>query len=396
MRLLWTNHALDRPAGTEMATCDLVRALHARGHEIEIFTTHPGGLAGDLRTEGIKVAASLDECGGGYDLIHGQHLIETWLAMERWPDTPALFYCHGDPMVEWMETPPRHPALRGRVVTTCANLAGYLHRRGFVDDPVAAILPNAWNEARFRVLRQAPEKLRNAVFFHNTLNTSTPEWQLASEICSRLGISLVGRGAGFGKRMAQPEVDLPEYDLVFSSGRCALEAIVCGCAVVILALQRCGGLVGEADFEALQASNFTRGKIAIPLDADALAGCVAAYDQASSARLSQFVRETHALNQVTHRLEEIHRQMSQPITNRAPVMETPVGLLWDQHLRLRQEARQSRTDLARLRRDLAKTEQTSAQLRQSLSRMEAFLKKRWWLKPWVSKLSKELRKDLGP
>ncbi len=390
MRLLWTNHALDRPAGTEMVTCDLVRALTARGHEIDVFTSHPGGLAEALRSEGIKVVASLKECSGGYDLIHGQHLIETWLAMERWPATPALFYCHGDPKVEWMETPPRHPGLRGRVITTCANLADYLHRRGFVNDPVAAILPNAWNENRFRVQRPMPEQLRSAVFFHNTLTTRAPEWLLASEVCARLGIALVGRGAGFGERMTEPEVELPGYDLVFSSGRCALEAIVCGCAVVILALERCGGLVGEADLQALQASNFTRGRAAIPLEADALITSMIAFDPAASARLTQTVRQTQSLSQVTLQLEEIHRFMAQSTPDRAPLTETPVELLWEQHLRWRQEARQSRTDLGRLRRDLAKSEQSNAQLRQSLSRAKTFLKKRWWLKLFAAKLIKKL------
>ena len=65
-------------------------------------------------------------------------------------------------------------------------------------------------------------------------------------------------------------------------------------------------------------------------------------------------------------------------------------LLWEQHLRWRQEARQSRTDLGRLRRDLAKTEQSNAQLRQSLSRVKTFLKKRWWLKLFAAKLIKKL------
>ena len=390
MRLLWTNHALDRPAGTEMVTCDWVRALTARGHEVEVFTSHPGGLAEALRAEGISVVASLDDCSGGYDLIHGQHLIETWLAMERWPATPALFYCHGDPKVEWMETPPRHPGLRGRVITTCANLADHLQRRGYVEGPVAAILPNAWNESRFRIQRPVPEQLRKAVFFHNTLTASAPEWLLASEVCAHLGIALVGRGAGFGERMTYPEIELPSYDLVFSSGRCALEAIVCGCAVVILALQRCGGLVGVADLQALQASNFTRGQTALPLQADALTAAVAAFDPATSAQLTQIVRETQALGQVTLRLEEIHRLMAQPTSDRAPITETPVGLLWGQYLRWQREERQARADLARSRRDLAKSEQKNAQLRHSLNGVKTFFKKRWWLKIWENQLSKKL------
>jgi hypothetical protein len=160
--------------------------------------------------------------------------------------------------------------------------------------------------------------------------------------------------------------------------------------VVILALERCGGLVGEADLQALQASNFTRGRAAIPLEADALITSMIAFDPAASARLTQTVRQTQSLSQVTLQLEEIHRLMAQSTPDRAPLTETPVELLWEQHLRWRQEARQSRTDLGRLRRDLAKTEQANAQLRQSLSRVKTFLKKRWWLKLFAAKLIKKL------
>jgi hypothetical protein len=64
-------------------------------------------------------------------------------------------------------------------------------------------------------------------------------------------------GAPFGRTTSEPENLLPEYDVVFASGRSAIEALACGCAVVVLGRTSCGELVRLENFASLRDRNFS-------------------------------------------------------------------------------------------------------------------------------------------
>jgi hypothetical protein len=51
-------------------------------------------------------------------------------------------------------------------------------------------------------------------------------------------------------------VRLPIYDVVFASGRLAIEALACGCSVIVLGETGCGEMVRKENFERLRYGDF--------------------------------------------------------------------------------------------------------------------------------------------
>jgi hypothetical protein len=58
-----------------------------------------------------------------------------------------------------------------------------------------------------------------------------------------LGLELEVVGHQLGRAVENPEVRLPIYDVVFGSGRLAIEALACGCSVIVLGETGCGEMV---------------------------------------------------------------------------------------------------------------------------------------------------------
>lgn len=385
MRILWTNHALDHPAGTENFTRSLTIELVRRGHAVEILCARAGGMAGQLRSEGIPVHTDPRALAGKFDLIHGQHFVETAVAMAALPGVPALFFCHGDPSGDWIEHPPVHPRVV-RWLTTCDNLRHHLARVlnreastiGVVTNPVdVEALPEtaapAWPPQR-------------AVVFHNTLTEDSPEWEHAKAVCQDRGMTLDGLGAGFGRRTSQPCDELAGVDLVFASGRCAMEAMAMGRAVVILGPGHSGGLAGPEDYPALVASNFTRTLRKFSC-ADPMEWVESPVQTGEAiARLSTMVREHHALPRVADQLEQFHREVAklrpEPI---AQVLEEEsmanavnLHLAWRQMLASHDQAKTARRKHARLEEKLARANDLRQQAESRIKSLESFLRRTWW------------------
>jgi hypothetical protein len=79
---------------------------------------------------------------------------------------------------------------------------------------------------------------------------------MAKQACRGLGIALDEQTRGRYVTFRFPYRELPAYDVVFARGQSALEALVCGCAVVLLADGACGPLVTPENLRALAAEHF--------------------------------------------------------------------------------------------------------------------------------------------
>ncbi len=385
MRILWTNHALDHPAGTENFTRDLTTELVRRGHEVEILCTRAGVVAEQLRAEGIPVHTDPRALMGKFDLIHGQHFVETAVALAALPEVPALFFCHGDPSGDWIEHPPVHSRVV-RWLTTCDNLRHHLAR---VFDHEASTIGVVANPVDVEALPEAAPPAwppQRAVVFHNTLTTDSPEWEHAAAICRDRGMTLDGLGAGFGKRSSQPWDELAGVDLVFASGRCAMEAMAMGRAVVILGPGHSGGLAGPEDFPTLEASNFTRTLRELSW-ADPMEWVESpVHAREAIARLSTLVREYHALPRVADQLEQFHREVAgyHPQSSAHVVEEESMAsavnlhLAWRQMLACHDQAKTATRKLARLEEKLARCNDLRQQGESRMKSVESFLRRTWW------------------
>src|SRR5262249_9989267 len=148
------------------------------------------------------------------DLIHGQHHVETMTALLRFPDAPAVFFCHG--WLPWEEQPPRFPRILRYVAVDEACRDRLITESG-VPPARVDVIPNFIDLQRSRPPDGLPGWPRRAAVFSNYA-TEQNYLPAVRQACSQAGLQLDVIGSGSGHPVAAPEEVLPHYDLVFAKG----------------------------------------------------------------------------------------------------------------------------------------------------------------------------------
>ena len=230
MRILITNIVLDARTGTEIVTRDLALGFAARGHQVEVFTSLPGGISEEIVAAGIPLLtdpASLQRP----DVIHANHFEHALPVFDRFPDVPALAVCH-DP-VNLNARSVRHPSIR-RWSAVSENCRKRVAREAGLPLDEVTLLPNYIDLA----LGEAPAQ----PFGPGKRWLYAAEKRDARPLRKRLqflGLCLsrpLDQVALFSKprRIVDNFPALARnYDLVFASDRCAAEAAATGAPVIV-------------------------------------------------------------------------------------------------------------------------------------------------------------------
>ncbi len=290
LTVLLTCRELVRRAGTQLYTRDVAEELRGLGHVPVVYAPRLGAVAEELRRSGIPVVGDLEGIVDAPDVIHGQHHVEAMAAMLRFPRTPALFVCHG--WLPWQEAPPRFPTLALYVAVDALRRERLVLEHG-IDPRAVRVLHNFVDLERFRPRPPLPARPRRALVFSNQVGPGGALMAAARAVCDRSGMELAAVGLEFGRPVDAPEALLPGFDLVFARGRCALEAMAVGAAVVLADAEGLGPLVTSESFEPLRDLNFGFQALSRAPDRDALAAEVERFDAADAARVSARVRREH-------------------------------------------------------------------------------------------------------
>src|SRR5437016_9664465 len=162
MRVLLTNGSLESRAGSELYVADVASWLRRNGHTPIVFSARVGMVADQLRRRAIPVVNDLSLVADPPDIIHAQHHLATMAALARFPETPAVYICHG--WLPWEETPPRHPAIRRYVAVSAATRERLVSESGVPPDRVR-VLPNFVDLKRFQPRDPLPSRPRRALVF---------------------------------------------------------------------------------------------------------------------------------------------------------------------------------------------------------------------------------------
>lgn len=284
LRVLITNCSMSNRTGTELFALELALALLRAGHTPVVYTTESGALARRLRDATVPVTEDLDTLASAPDIIHGQHHVETMTALLHFGDAPALFYCHG--WLPWEERAPLHPRIYRYVAVDDTCRDRLLWECG-VEESRARVLLNSVDLERFRPREPLPERPRRALVFSNK---ELRHAEAVSEACARAGVALDFAGMSSGGALEEPEKILGQYDLVFAKGRCALEALAVGAAVVLCDAVGRGPLVTSDEVASLRRLNFGLRALQGELSADAIFREISRYDAADAARVSRLIR----------------------------------------------------------------------------------------------------------
>jgi hypothetical protein len=297
--ILVTNVGLAETGGTQVVVRDLSLGLLRRGHHPVVYAPTLGNFAKAIVARGVPVIDDLRQLRETPDIIHGQHLIPCSEALIRFPDVPAVYVCHG--FASWMGGPPHFPQIGAYVAVDDACRDRLVQADGIESDKVV-VLRNAVDLSR---IPQRPQPARNppqrALAFGKA--AIVPELWAA---CEKIGLPLDAIGHTKGSVLDHPEQQLVNYDLVFASARAALEALCCGCAVIVCDHRGLSGLVTSQNLDALRAVNFGIRALTRPLSADALVDEIRRCDEADIAAVTTRARQEANLETWLDRVEQLY------------------------------------------------------------------------------------------
>jgi hypothetical protein len=288
MRILIAGQSLGEIGGVQTYERDLASWLLARGHSPIVYGTELGDAARQFTRRTIPVTDDLRTVAAPIDVIHGDSPLETMTALLHFPGVPALFVCHG-----WgslARTTPRFPRIV-RYVAVDDTCADRLLLREAIPSEKVSVLLNAVDVGTFRQRAPLPTKPRRAVVFGNLAHELT-FLPVIRDACRRASIEVEVVGALAGRAVADPESMLGDYDIAFAKGKCAMEAMACGSAVILCDAAGVGGMVRSAEFDRLRRLNFGIRTLQKPLSAEAILEELALYDPHDARAVSDRIRET--------------------------------------------------------------------------------------------------------
>jgi hypothetical protein len=169
------------------------------------------------------------------------------------------------------------------------------------------IVLNAVDLGRFAQRDPLPGAAGRALIFSHTAGPGSHE-AAVREACAALGLPVDVLGAGSGTVTSTPESVLPQYDLVFAKGRCAIEAMAVGCAVVLSDAGGTGPMVTMADYGSLRAWNFGARTLRDPVDVSVLIAQIRRYDAAAATAVSRAIRRDANLDAALDRYLAIYEE----------------------------------------------------------------------------------------
>jgi hypothetical protein len=286
MRILFTNDRLAKHNAAQVYLRDVATALFERGHTPICFSKTFGAVEAELRAAMIPVVEDLRALAAAPDVIHGQHHIETMVALLMFPNVPAVHMCH-----EWLpapHAPPRFPRIRRYLATSRACRELLVTEHGVPEDRVRTLLDFV-DLTRLNHRRPLPQYPSRALVACGESGV-TAHLRVVEEACARMGLALDVDGAGPRARPSPLHGVSSRYDLVFACGHTALEAMAVGAAVVLCNAEGLGPLVTSADLDRLRAENFGMRTLRGPLEPDSVVREITRYDAADATEVSRRIR----------------------------------------------------------------------------------------------------------
>jgi Skp family chaperone for outer membrane proteins len=302
MKVLLTNNSLRLRAGTELYIRDLAIELMRRGHHPIAYSTKLGLVAEELRAAAVPVTETLDSLDAPPDIIHGHHHYETLTAILRFPETPAIYYCHG--WIPWQEAPLRSRRI-ARYVAVDEISRERLISEGEIAPERIELLFNFFDARQFAPRTPLPSRPGLALAFGNGFSEQQ-EMRVLREACARRGIKLHSAGVGVGDAELDPGRRLAGYDVVFAKARAAIEAMAVGAAVVLCGYGRMGPLVTAANFASLRRQNFGLCALSRPLDVDGMVSELDRYNAEGAAEVAGMTREICELQPAVDRIVDLY------------------------------------------------------------------------------------------
>jgi hypothetical protein len=301
-------------SGTPMFIRDISRTLQELGHTVMAWGFTPSQESPPCPDDDFPRVTDLARLPFKPDIIHAQHHLEAMAALAALPDVPAVFHCHS---AVWHGCPPRHPRILHHLAMS-RTLAERLSVEFNIAPSDITVLLNPVDLGRFSVVRAPAARPARALFFNSRHQEQGATVKTIRAATARCGLALDFLGAPFTDPVEKPETILPSYDIVFASGRSAIEALASGCAVVVLGTTSCGGMVRTGNFERFRTVNFSIAANSPPPSVEHLVEELEGYDASDVAAVTERLRREADINGAARQLVSIYECVAERQRSLAP------------------------------------------------------------------------------
>jgi hypothetical protein len=302
MNILITNHQLHRPDGSRSFVRNLGRHLERLGHSVAAFSSARATSAELLDEDMLRSTHDMENLPFRPDVIHAQHHLDAMIAITALPGVPAIYHCHG---AVWRDCVPKHPRIY-HYLAMSRTLAERMTVESNIARSEIKVILNGVDLTRFGNFRAIPERPARALVYQRAHGNDNDTVAAIRAAAARTGIDLDFIGQRFGRTITDPESVLPTYDIVFASGISAIEALACGCAVVVLGRTSCGEMVRPENFERLRQVNFSIAVNSPPPSADRIEAELRRFSARDCAQVSERMRREADFGASTTELVRIY------------------------------------------------------------------------------------------
>jgi len=303
MRILIANIRLAKRTGTEIVTRDFAHGLARRGHEVVVWSPRLGPFADSLRTEGLNVVADLSAAAFAPEIAHINHAGLVAPVFGAFPRANGLFHCHTPG--EAVDAAVRHPRVRGLYGVSplaCRRIEEAAGR------PADGVLRNFVDLARFVPQGRLPPRPKRWLLVaeqkHGLRHAARVAW-----LSVRSGAHLAAVGPSVGRVIDNLPAEAARHDLVFASGRCAIESAAAGAGVIVTDCRGVAGFLRPENAPCLLEGNFGGETFSRNAAFAELAAAVAAWDPSSAERAAAFVRRQADLDRGLDQLEALYSRI---------------------------------------------------------------------------------------
>jgi glycosyltransferase involved in cell wall biosynthesis len=238
--------------GAQSVARSLAHALRSLGHSVMVYSNEPARGEPALENP-ARVALDLENLPFRPDIIHGQHHLDAMTTLTALPGVPAIYHSHG---AIWKDCVVKHPRIY-RYLAVARTAAHRIAIESNISPGNIDVLLNSVDLSRFTEVRTLPAQARRVLFFNRHHHADSETVSAVREAVAKCGLELDCIGYYFGGLTDAPERVLPCYDIVFASGLSAIEALACGCAVIVLGRTSCGEMVQPENFDRFREVNFS-------------------------------------------------------------------------------------------------------------------------------------------
>lgn len=251
MKILITNVEMEGYSGTTLYVKELAIGFKKRGIHVEVFTLRIGQIGEELLSLGIRVSTKLTELSKP-DIVHAHNNITVWPVLSLFKNIPVVFWIHN--RLSPLDIPPKHKNIIQYMAVDYNCYERYIEEHKFQPKDIKVIY-NWVNLTRFSLRKSTNGPIKKALVFSNYAkkNGFLP---VLEEACESQGIELDVMGKGMGTERKDPENYLGDYDVVFAKAKAAMEAMACGCAVIVCDFNGLAGFAKPTNFEEFRKLNF--------------------------------------------------------------------------------------------------------------------------------------------